>query len=60
MLKDILKLDGAQELEKKEQKSVNGGGYFCPGYCAYCLPTHAGPGVTIWTCIGWGGPTGNQ
>ena len=37
MLKNILKLDGAQKLSKNEQKSINGGGpglpngSFCTG-----------------------------
>jgi hypothetical protein len=32
MLKNILKLEGAQKLTKKEQKSVKGGAWY-PGYC---------------------------
>ncbi|MCD0474468.1 MULTISPECIES: hypothetical protein [unclassified Flavobacterium] len=41
MLKSILKLKGAQELTKNEQKDINGGwvpepGKFCPsGTCQY-------------------------
>jgi len=41
MLKNILKLEGAQQLKKNEQKEVNGGGHFpwsndgCP--TAQCL-----------------------
>jgi hypothetical protein len=31
MLKSILKLEGAQELTKKEQKSINGSGIVCQG-----------------------------
>jgi hypothetical protein len=44
MLKNILKLDGAQQLSKKEQKTINGGAFSCgmegdlpcrPGYYCY-------------------------
>lgn len=43
MLKNILKLDGAQKLSKSEQKSINGGGGLCseseclPGYFKSCV-----------------------
>jgi hypothetical protein len=30
MLKNILKLEGAQKLSKNEQKSINGGVSYCP------------------------------
>ena len=33
MLKNILKLDGAQELAKNTQKNINGGG--APEYCMF-------------------------
>ena len=33
MLKNILKLEGAQKLTNNEQKSINGGGYWCLGGC---------------------------
>ena len=36
MLKDILKLKGVTELEKKQQKTVSGGfwgGFDCPTFC---------------------------
>jgi hypothetical protein len=33
MLKDILKLEGAQELSKSEQKKVSGGICFAPTAC---------------------------
>ena len=36
MLNDILKLDGAQELSKKEQNTVNGG-WFCHNNCGICI-----------------------
>ncbi|MEM9820021.1 MAG: hypothetical protein AAF985_03070 [Bacteroidota bacterium] len=42
MLKNILKLDGAQSLHKDEQQGVNGGGRCCnPTYqcCAPCPHT---------------------
>lgn len=57
MLKNILKLDGAQSLSKTEQKTINGGftgsngcttdadceltGDFCPGLVR-CLPFNGG------------------
>ncbi|NRS89754.1 hypothetical protein HNQ02_002686 [Flavobacterium sp. 7E] len=31
MLKNILKLEGAQKLTKNEQKSISGGDISCPG-----------------------------
>jgi hypothetical protein len=34
MLKNILKLDGAQQLSKKEQKEINGGGRMEPDGCS--------------------------
>ena len=34
MLKNILKLKGAQELSKKEQKQVKGGGWMCCERCS--------------------------
>ncbi|MEM0575431.1 hypothetical protein [Flavobacterium polysaccharolyticum] len=48
MLKNILKLKGAQELTKNEQKSINGG-YWCSRGCSAdqyysntpCKPTQA-------------------
>ncbi len=33
MLKNILKLDGAQKLSKNDQKSINGGACPCTGRC---------------------------
>ena len=37
MLKKILKLEGAQELNKKEQININGAfNNSCPGFCYYC------------------------
>lgn len=37
MLKNILKLDGAQQLSKNEQKSINGGRAYCNnGAGIYC------------------------
>ena len=50
MLKNILKLDGAQQLSKNQQKSINGGLLSCgmdgdlpcrPGY--YCFVGQGGP-----------------
>ncbi|NAS30265.1 hypothetical protein GTQ40_04725 [Flavobacteriaceae bacterium R38] len=45
MLKDILKLKGVTELEKKQQRHVKGGffggGFSCPTFCQStqdCLP----------------------
>ena len=49
MLKNILNLNGAQQLNKSEQNSINGGGYDCgalPGvHCSdgYCCGTCSGP-----------------
>ena len=37
MLKNILKLDGAQELSKNEQTSINGGGGDCGIDCWICF-----------------------
>ena len=34
MLKNILKLDGAQELKKNEQKSISGGGVVVSQQCS--------------------------
>ncbi|MEO8515833.1 MAG: hypothetical protein ABI426_03770 [Flavobacterium sp.] len=41
MLKNILKLEGAQKLSKNEQKEINGGGTGTgttwPSYCTYLI-----------------------
>lgn len=36
MVKNILNLDGVQELSKKDQKHINGGGYM--GHCTNTKP----------------------
>ncbi|MCF6306340.1 MAG: hypothetical protein L3J09_00110 [Flavobacteriaceae bacterium] len=53
MLKNILKLEGAQQLSKKEQQSISGGGTVCYGglpgvHCSngYCCGYCTGPGNT--------------
>ncbi|MCV9930053.1 hypothetical protein OIU83_20500 [Flavobacterium sp. LS1R49] len=38
MLKNILKLEGTQELTKKEQKSINGAGACPTGTVTICCP----------------------
>ncbi len=38
MLKNILKLEGAQQLSKKEQKEISGG-FVAMAYNCYCLET---------------------
>jgi hypothetical protein len=38
MLKNILKLDGAQKLSKNEQKNINGGIKICHGRKPCCGP----------------------
>ena len=49
MLKNILNIEGAQQLSKNEQQSINGGGYDCdnlPGvHCSdgYCCGSCGGP-----------------
>ena len=56
MLKNILKLDGAQQLSKNEQKEINGG---APVWCGYCqCPENVkvfacgnGPSVCVNACI---------
>ena len=69
MLKSILNLDGAQELNKSEQKSIKGGGCgftqaFCnalcndPCYETQC-PVISGGGWK-WVCPGSGGGPGNR
>ena len=52
MLKNILKLNGAQEMSKNEQKTIQGGyafyrcakgcpdGYRCCSGIVHCVPTH--------------------
>lgn len=51
MLKNILKLSGAQELSKNQQKSINGGR---PPGCQGTDVTNCGtpPAGTIYRCIG--------
>ena len=44
MLKNILKLDGAQQLSKKEQKEINGS---APVWCGYC---QCGGGIIVYAC----------
>ncbi len=61
MLKSILKLDGAQELNKSEQKSINGGGR--PGSCCdpelHCCTFGDSPHATGQCCYpSWTGPWG--
>ena len=45
MLKNILKLDGAQKLSKNEQKNINGGGAkpFKNYYCVDGMPDSCPP-----------------
>jgi len=55
MLKNILKLDGAQELSKNEQKAINGG-LACGSYDGHCPSgSHCsvGPQNGVWNgrCI---------
>jgi hypothetical protein len=49
MLKNILKLEGAQKLTKNEQKSIKGAGApICDdGYCAVRYTVN---GKTVWRC----------
>ncbi len=59
MLKNILKLNGAQQLSKNEQKSINGGLAHCPppgGVCGpgYCCSAPNNNGA----CIKIGGGQG--
>jgi hypothetical protein len=59
MLKNILNLDGAQQLSKSEQKTINGGkiacwgttntscpsGYCCSGEPGYCIKNDGSQGL---------------
>ncbi|MES2812952.1 MAG: hypothetical protein V4670_10825 [Bacteroidota bacterium] len=59
MLKNILNLEGAQQLSNNEQKAINGGKQFCeattdyscpPGYCckaigSYCVKNDGSQGL---------------
>ncbi len=49
MLKNILKLDGAQQLSKNEQKEINGGRPFPCRYDSDCTATP--PAGTIYRCV---------
>jgi hypothetical protein len=42
MLKNILKLDGAQQLSKNEQKEISGGKRLCSGFKPCCGEFPAG------------------
>ena len=55
MLKNILKLAGAKELSKFDQKSMNGSGPLKPSNGGCCNPTNSccTPCPTP-TCPGWG------
>jgi len=56
MLKNILKLDGAQQLSKKEQNAINGGGA-CIDECmsaGFC--SEEGSECVLFSCNGEGFP----
>lgn len=59
MLKNILNLNGAQELSKNEQKSIHGGGPLQGSGCQHeCYYDPCGP---YETCVSsWCGGGGNQ
>lgn len=50
MLKNILNLEGAQKLTKKEQKSINGGRMFCDE-TRLCPTGQCCISRTCWYCL---------
>ena len=51
MLKNILKLNGAQELSKSEQKTINGSLAQVPSIKCYCGGVYAGTCWSVSCCV---------
>ncbi len=56
MLKNILNLEGAQQLSKKEQSSINGGGINCKGSSDYRRCNGLGWICCHEVCVEYNGP----